>query len=254
MLSAFRPEEREHLTAGIFFHTLEGDDDGFLALDLENKERAEHTIMETAANVVVFDPLRDFSLEDLNSDKFMGDTLRDILRVTKRGNPKRVPLAVHHSGTGKAGIQKVTGFDRSSFGRNSKVLQLMVRAQINVAPIKPNDNSAIIIASGKCNNAPEFEAFGARLSFETMLYAPDPDFDIEGWQEQVASTKKRRTFSPQIVRDLDFSPREFGKKALAKLIRDETGCGTSRAYELIDEAKQGGLLRFSKITKTYAKA
>ena len=38
------------------------------------------------ADVVVWDPLRDFSLDDLNSDKFMGETLRDILRLTKRGN------------------------------------------------------------------------------------------------------------------------------------------------------------------------
>src|SRR2546429_8952470 len=61
------------------------------------------------ADVVVWDPLRDFSLGDLNSDKFMGETLRDILRLTKRGNPKRFPLAIHHAATGRAGVQKTTG-------------------------------------------------------------------------------------------------------------------------------------------------
>src|SRR5260370_30098879 len=76
MLSAFTPPEREHIDAGLFFHTLEGDDDGFLMLDIENKERIEKAITETRPDVVIFDPLRDFSLDDLNSDKVMGDTLR----------------------------------------------------------------------------------------------------------------------------------------------------------------------------------
>ena len=78
MLSAFTPEEQEHIKAGLFFHTLENDDDGFLMLDAENLERVAAAITETAADVVVYDPLRDFSLDDLNSDKFMGDTLREI--------------------------------------------------------------------------------------------------------------------------------------------------------------------------------
>jgi AAA domain-containing protein len=254
MLSAFTPEEQKAIKSGVFFHTLEADDDGFLMLDLENSHRIADAIDKFQADIVVFDPLRDFSLEDLNSDKFMIETLRDIVRVTKRGNPKRVPLTVHHAATGKAGVQKLTGWERSSFGRNSKALQMMARAQINIAPAKPDDNSAIIIASGKCNNAPEFTPFAARLSFETMLYARDDDFDLQSWEREVSSSTKRRTFSPQLVRELDFKGRELEKKTLAKLIKDETGCGTSRAYELIDEARRRGFLHFSKITKTYAKA
>jgi hypothetical protein len=42
--------------------------------------------------------------------------------------------------TGKAGAATTTGFDRGSFGRNSKVLFSWVRAQINVAPYDENDN------------------------------------------------------------------------------------------------------------------
>src|SRR5437016_1873298 len=122
-------------------------------LDLQNSERIADAIAETRADVVVFDPLRDFGSDDLNSDKHMTEALREISRITKRGNPKRVPLVIHHAGTGKAGIQKATGFDRSSFGRNSKVLFSWARAQINVAPALPDDNSMIIIASGKCSNA-----------------------------------------------------------------------------------------------------
>src|SRR5262249_1149255 len=122
MLSGFTPEEQECVRAGVFFHTLEDDDDGFLALDSENRQRIEDKITQTGADAVVWDPLRDFSLDDLNSDKFMGETVREILHLTKRGNPKCLPLLIHHAATGRAGVQKTTGWDRSSFGRNSKVL------------------------------------------------------------------------------------------------------------------------------------
>jgi hypothetical protein len=61
-----------------------------------------------------------------------------------------------------------TGFDRSSFGRNSKVLFMWTRAQINIAPVRPDDNSLLIIASGKCSNSAEFQPFAARLDSHTM--------------------------------------------------------------------------------------
>jgi hypothetical protein len=252
MLSAFTPDERKHLNAGIFFHTLEQDDDGFLTLDIENKERIENAITEKAADVVIYDPLRDFSLDDLNSDKFMGDTVRDILRVTKRGNPKRLPLVLHHAATGKAGAQKTTGWDRSSFGRNSKVLQIKARAVINVAPAQPDDNSVIIVASGKCNNMPEFEAFAARLSFETMLYARDDDFDMEGWRQEVGTQTSKSSVKPQIVRELLERGRDYDRQKIVALIREETGVQNTRAYELVRQAKARGILRFNKTVKTYA--
>jgi len=188
MLTVFKPEEQEHIQAGIFFHTLEHDEDGFLALDFENQKRIENAITDTGAHVIVCDPLRDFSLDDLNSDKVMDETVRDLSRVIKRGNPKRVPLIVHHAATGKAGAQKTTGWDRASFGRNSKVLLMKMRAVINVGQAQPDENSVIIIASGKANNAPEFAAFAARLNFDTMRYTRDDDFDMEGWREEVSSS------------------------------------------------------------------
>ena len=253
MLSAFTPAEQENIKAGIFFHTLEGDEDGFLMLDAENLERVGNAITENAVDVVVYDPLRDFSLDDLSSDKFMGDTLREITRITKRGNPKRVALVIHHALTGKAGVQKATGFDRSSFGRNSKVLFAWARAQINVAPAKAEDNSIIIIASGKCNDAPEFEPFAARLNFETMLYARDEDFDMEGWRVEVAIAKSSRV-QPLILRELLGKGREYDRQEIVAVIREETGVQKTRAYELVRQAQGRGILRFNKISKIYALA
>jgi hypothetical protein len=259
MLSAFTPEEQKHTKAGLFFHTLENDDDGFLMLDIENLARVAAAITENEAEVIVYDPLRDFSLDDLNSDKFMGDTLRQITRVTKRGNPKRTALVIHHAATGKAGVQKTTGFDRSSFGRNSKVLFAWTRAQINVAPAKGEDNSVIIVASGKCNDALEFEPFAARLNFETMHYERDDDFDVEQWHQRIAAAATRPTYGSEIVRDLIWPTDEqkaykhLVKKKLASLVMDASGCGRTKAYELIDLAQKKGFVRFSKLSQSYEK-
>jgi AAA domain len=187
MLSAFTPDEKEAIKAGVFFHTLEADDDGFLILDVENSERIVNAIAAVGADVLVFDPLRDFGTDDLNSDRYMTETLREISRITKRGNPKRIPLIIHHAGTGKAGILKATGFDRSSFGRNSKVLFSWARAQINVAPGSADDNNTIVICSAKCSNAKEFKPFAATLDEETMLYSRDEDFDFDAWQHSLDS-------------------------------------------------------------------
>jgi hypothetical protein len=188
MLSAFTAEEQEAIKVGVFFHTLEADDDGFLMLDVENAKRIEDAISKTGADIVVFDPLRDFGLDDLNADRHMTETLREISRITKRGNPRRIPLIIHHAGTGKAGILKATGFDRSSFGRNSKVLFSWARAQINVSPGAPDDNNTIVISSAKCSNAKEFEPFAAELDDETMLYRRKEDFDFDTWQQSLETS------------------------------------------------------------------
>ena len=64
----------------------------------------------------------------------MTATLTVIGRITRQGDPQRIPVILHHALTGKSGAARATGFDRGSFGRNSKVLLGWVRSQINVAP------------------------------------------------------------------------------------------------------------------------
>jgi hypothetical protein len=233
MLSAFTPSEQEAIKAGLFLHTLEEDDDGFLMLDLQNSERISDAVAERRADVVVFDPLRDFGADDLNADKHMTDTLREISRITKRGNPKRVPLVIHHAGTGKAGIQKAIGFDRSSFGRNSKVLFSWSRALINVAPARPDDNNLIIIASGKCSNAPEFEPFAARLDEATMLYQREEDFDFDNWRTSLESPRGNNDKPTlEIVLDLLPASGSIPKASVIERLKDK-GIGEKRARAFI---------------------
>lgn len=235
MLSAFTEDEGDAIMEGVFFHTLEADDDGFLVLDGENRERIAAAIAQCDANIVVYDPLRDFGTDDLNADKYMTDTLREIARLTRRGNPRRVSLVIHHAGTGKAGIQKATGFDRSSFGRNSKVLFGWARAQINVAPARPEDNSLLIIASGKCSNSAEFEPFAARLNLETMLYERDPNFDFDDWRDALDSPQ---TSADKLTLDtvLALLPTSGStpKNPIIERLRDK-GIGEKKARAFLDQ-------------------
>jgi AAA domain len=233
MLRASTPAEQEAIKAGVFLHTLEADDDGFLMLDSQNSERIADAISATSADIVVFDPLRDFGADDLNADKNMTEALREISRITKRGNPKRVPLVIHHAGTGKAGIQKATGFDRSSFGRNSKVLFSWARAMINVAPARADDNDLIIIASGKCSNAPEFEPFAARLDEVTMLYQREDDFDFDSWRTSLESPRGGNE-KPTLEMVLHLLPESgsIEKSVVIERLRDK-GMGEKRARAFI---------------------
>jgi hypothetical protein len=235
MLTTFTPDEQDRIKAGLFFHTLEADDDGFLMLDLENCERVANAIAGVRADIVVFDPLRDFGCDDLNSDRFMTETLREISRITKRGNPKRIPVIIHHAGTGKAGILKATGFDRSSFGRNSKVLFSWARAQINVSPGSPEDNSVIVISSAKCSNAKEFETFAALLDQDTMLYYRDDDFDLDSWQHSLESPRGgAEKLSVEIILDLLPATGSTPKADVIERLRDK-GIGERRSRPFITE-------------------
>ena len=101
----------------------------------------------------------------------MTATLSAIGRITRQGDPQRIPLIVHHALTGKSGAARATGFDRGSFGRNSKVLLSWTRAQINLAPYDSDNNEVLVVASGKANNSEEFQPFGVRLDPETMTYS-----------------------------------------------------------------------------------
>jgi len=235
MLSAFTPDEQEAIKAGVFFHTLEADDDGFLMLDVENSERIVNAIAAVGADIVVFDPLRDFGADDLNADRYMTETLREISRITKRGNPKRIPVIIHHAGTGKAGILKATGFDRSTFGRNSKVLFSWARAQINVAPGLPDDNSVIVVSSAKCSNAQEFEPFAAALDEKTMLYCRDEGFDLDAWQRSLESPRAgAEKLTVEIVLDLLPQTGSIPKADVIERLRDK-GIGERRSRPFIAE-------------------
>lgn len=200
MCSGLSIEEKQLVNECLLIHTLENGDDSFLHLNVaENQERVSAAVAQRMWTGVIFDVLRDYSVDDLNSDQGMQETLAVISRLVRKNNPHCIIGIMQHARTGKAGAASMIGFDRTSFGRNSKVLLSWVRAQINAAPYNPDDNEILIIASAKCNNAQEFAPFAIRLDFKTMMYERDDSIDIDEWKERVGGNgsgnarKQRKT-------------------------------------------------------------
>jgi hypothetical protein len=238
-------------------HTLETDTDSLLHLsDPHNAARLEEAIKTFNPVAVAFDPLRDVSIGDLNSDADMTATLRELGRIARLGRPDRGIIILHHAIAGKAGAAKAFGLERTGFGRNSKVLHLWARGMINVIPGAEDNNDTLILTCGKNSNGREFAPFAVTLNPDSMVYEVAEDFDVESWRENVAGrpSSRQTTLRPQIVIEIPWSKPELTKKELVKSIMDETGCQKTRAYCLVDQSHESKLLKFSKTTRTYAKA
>lgn len=176
------------LAEHLFVHGLVLDTDGDLNLmHAINRQRIIDVLAERDYGVVVGDPLSGFSTDDLNTDKAMLALAKDFCSIVKKGNPKRIPFLIHHARTGKAGAASTTGMDRSSHGRQSKALYGITRAMVNLAPYEEENNESVVIASGKCNNAKEFEEFVAELDTDRMWYSIKEDADVEEWKEKIKS-------------------------------------------------------------------
>lgn len=246
----------QKFNAQVVFHTIENDDDSFVALDnSENLAAITRLIAAHRPDVIVIDPLNEFAIGDLNKDSDMRATLQALSRVCKRGNPERAIIVLHHSLTGKGGAVKATGYDRSSFARNSKTLHAWARGQINLVPVDPDNNDRLIVACGKCSNGREFQTFAIKLDPGTMIYTPDPTVDLAGWEADMSGKSTGANLSPEIVRNIvveigraDGAP---NKKQIAKSIQDETGCARGSAYRAVDRAERAKVIHLTKTTKTY---
>jgi hypothetical protein len=242
----------EHL----FIHTLEHDEDTFVALgNPDGQQRVADAIEAYTADIVVYDVLRDFGAGDLNSDQFMTETCRAISSITRKGNPKRIPLVVHHALTGRAGAAKATGYDRGGFGRNSKVLQGWTRAQINLAPFEADSNEVLVVASGKANDAVEFEPFAVRMNPDTMTYERDDSLDLDEWRERMGDSSGKSKVRVTI-HDIQKLVQQSGMEGMAKAeivshFKSEEGVCNGTAYNLVNTAERKRLIHRRKSDKKY---
>jgi hypothetical protein len=239
----------------VVFHTIENDDDGFVSLELPDNQIAIQAAIESAKpDCILIDPLNDFAAGDLNKDADMRATLQILSRVCRRGNPQRAIVVLHHSLTGKAGASKATGYDRSSFARNSKTLHAWTRAQINLAPVDPDNNDRLIVACGKCSNGKEFLPFGIRLTPD-FIYECDPTIDVAAWQSEMTGKAASVDLSPEmvagIVAELGKASGAPKKPQIVKALQDETGCAKSGAYKALERAERAKKIHYTKTSKTY---
>ena len=241
----------QRFAAQVVIHTIENDTDGFVSLDSpENQMAITEAITSSKADGVVVDPLNDFAIGDLNKDADMKATLQALSRLCRRGKPQRPIVALHHALTGKGGAVKATGYDRSSFSRNSKTLFAWTRGQINLAPVDPDSNERLIVACGKCSNGREFPAFGIRLNPETFIYEFDSTIDVAAWEQGMSGqSNKEPLMSPERVRELCRIP--MTKIELANAIIEDCGCYRGSAYRYIKRAVQAHKLHFNKERETY---
>jgi hypothetical protein len=245
------PKAWSGVNDGLIIHTLENDADGFLSLNnRDTQARIEGLIREVEPDIVGWDSLYNFGIGDLNSDQDMAATLLAISRLTKAGKPQRCPVVLHHALTGRAGASRAVGYDRGSYGRNSKVLHSWARGQINVAPGSPDANDLLVLTCGKASNGKEFAPFAARLNSATMIYEPAPDFDLAAWQGEVSGKLDRApAMTPARVREL--CKPLMTKAELAKAIMQDCGCYRSSAYRYIKRA-EGKTVRLNKTNDTYS--
>ena len=150
------------------------------------------------ADVVAFDPLNEFSSGDLNADADMREAIARITGAAWGGNPEAAVCIVHHGRTGGKAAAAAVGWERGSFGRNSKALYAAVRCQLNVAPMDPEGHEGVVLACGKSNDARPFATRGLRLDERTMRYRHDPTFDLGKWQQDAEGVKTGRPAKPPV--------------------------------------------------------
>jgi len=227
-------------------HTLENDADSFLQLDSQvHQTQIGQVITDWQPDIVVFDCLWNFQIGDLNKDVDMSATLLTISRICKQGNVNRIPNVLHHALTGRAGAAKATGYDRASFGRNSKVLHAWTRGQINVSSGSPTNNETLVLSCGKCSNGREFETFAVSINPETRIYEPDPNFDINAWESDMSGNTRDPIMTPDRVREL-CSVAGSEKSALVSAIREDCFCSRAQAYRHVDLATKSKKLLWNK--------
>jgi hypothetical protein len=165
-----------------------------------------------------------------------------ISQAVKKGNPNRVPFVVHHSLTGKAGASKAVGWDRGSYGRNSKVLHAWVRSQWNLAPADPDNESKLILACGKNNNGKPFGEIGVVYDEGFGIYWVDGEFDAETYREAIGAGGKRKKSGLGRQYSVEDILESLGSgwmrvSALQRRVYEETGMSKARFYVIWPEIK-----------------
>lgn len=237
------------VSENLLIQTPESEMDFDLCLDSERVEKRVAGIVKLInPDVVILDPLNNFTSGDLNSDQIMRSICMRISKVCRSGNLDRAVILLHHALTGKAGASRASGFDRNSHGRNSKILHAWTRASINLAPADPDDNGRLVVTCGKNSNGAEFRSFGIRLDPGTRTYAVDPCFDMESWQQELTGKPGKNSLKPKQVAAL-IGPAGITRAALVELILEAGLCEKSDAYKKIALAEKKGLISRDETNK-----
>lgn len=231
------------LESCLYIHTLENDSDAFVNLrDDHNYASISNLIRDVDPDFIQWDPLNSLTDADLNADVDMRAIVSAISKITRSGGKQtRVPFVIHHSLTGKTGAARAVGWDKASYGRNSKVLQAWTRAQINLAPRTADDPNLLIMSCGKNNNGKAFPEIGVEFDENTGIYIRDESFSPEEFREDVGLGARKTPVSVDSVVALvqDKIPRP----KLVERLRAKFDISQATAYRVIDRAESENRIR-----------
>jgi len=212
---------------------VEGYNNFFYLSDEENRRILRQMITPAQPGVLIFDPLVRFAAGNLATSGGMDATFEAFAELANCGREGCSLVVLHHALTGLEGMKRAYGFNRGSFGRDSKALVGWFRGQINLVPTSEEDNTKLAVISAKGNNGEEFKPFGIKLNRDMMIYEVDATFDyavskamIEG--ESVTKQKLDPENVALLVTDIPLT-----KKDLVERIMEESGCQKSKAYKAI---------------------
>jgi len=207
--------------------------------DDNNKTVVAQLLVRERPGVLVVDPLIAYKAGNLNTDDGMMKTCHTLSDLAKYGEDGCSVIVLHHTLSGKEGMRKAVGFDRASYGRGSKALNMWTRGQLNVAPASETDNTRLVISCGKNSNGPDFIPFGIMLNPTTMVYEVDPSFDLGTWKASLSGDTVlhsiRKPTPMNVALLLKGIP--LTRKALKDRVMKEFACGQSNAYRIIAAAE-----------------
>lgn len=245
------PENKELIGLNLYIT----DNNGYIDMSVPPElNPLAQRIQEINPDVVLFDPLNYFSTGDLNNDKNMRTTIEQIQGVALYGNPNRAIMIVHHSLNGNAGVKKMFGLDRTSYGKNSKLLHARARAQFNICSGSADNNDTLIIGCGKCSEDSDFDPFAITLNHETLIYEVDEEFDLQGWINEIQGEKEKKlkASNGDVIQILSGEENSLKRKDLVQSLMDETGCSKTLAYNAVKAALAGEHIKYDKETKLYS--
>jgi phage/plasmid primase-like uncharacterized protein len=208
-------------------------------LDLDNPEaalRIRQAIDLFAPDVVIFDALYNFSLRELSKGAEMLAAISNCTRLAKWSNPNRTPIIMHHALTGSGGAARAVGFERATYGRDSKILHQLARSVVNMTAVSEDNNDKLLVTCGKCSDGVEFGPFIIRRNEETSLFEIDSETDVNATITAIKENKRSTAImTPVRVREL-CAVSGSTRVELVSSIREDCGCTRESAYRYMRQA------------------
>ena len=202
-------------------------------------------IGEFKPDILVTDPWNAVAREQ-DSKEYL-DTFDSLKFVLPSGNDAPALGIVAHTRKPKTD-ERASGRALLNLLAGSYVLGSVPRSVFVMQAASDDVNDSRVVWTCCKNNDGEL---GARSAWERRngLFVPVEFFDWDGFDHP--PKEKTGGIKPAVLRELLQKGREYDKSQIVKIIMKETGRKRARAYDVVDEAKRKGVLRYHKLTKIY---